>query len=379
MKKIIFICNSFFPFGSAYSSRMLNFARLFRKLGFECFVLADFTKESEYLEGWQDIEGIKYKIIGNQTFRYRYLSKYKILMQNIIGILDDCEDTYIFLNGDDPKQYSYIKRLCIKRKIKTIFESCEWYDVSGYTLGYFDPRYISFQRFMKRKYISEQRVIAISSFLDEHFAKNKASKVVCIPTILDVDNIPYKADTNNKKIVISFVGSIGGNKEVFSNFLVALSKMPHDSVEFRVYGVSRNKFAKIIADRALVRLIEKRTICYGYIKQETIFQAYMESDFTIIFRPNRRSSHAGFPTKLAESMSCGTPVIANNTGDIEKFIFNGQNGYIVDNDSDAIFHLLSSIYNSDDISRNNMRKKARETAEEAFDYKKYLDKVKSVL
>ena len=39
---------------------------------------------------------------------------------------------------------------------------------------------------------------------------------------------------------------------------------------------------------------------------------------------------AGFPTKFAEAISCGTAVIANATSDLPQYLTNGKNGYLVD-------------------------------------------------
>ena len=39
---------------------------------------------------------------------------------------------------------------------------------------------------------------------------------------------------------------------------------------------------------------------------------------------------AGFPTKIAESITLGTPVITSNTSDISKYISDGKDGFILD-------------------------------------------------
>lgn len=60
-----------------------------------------------------------------------------------------------------------------------------------------------------------------------------------------------------------------------------------------------------------------------------MLERYCEADFSIFVRPDRRSSHAGFPTKLAESLAAGTPVITNNTGDIGLYLKDGENGFLL--------------------------------------------------
>jgi glycosyltransferase involved in cell wall biosynthesis len=106
----------------------------------------------------------------------------------------------------------------------------------------------------------------------------------------------------------------------------------------------------------------------------------MKSDFSIFIRPDRRSSHAGFPTKLAESMIAGTPVITNNTGDIGQYLKNGKEGFLLKSGypeelKDIFLHILS-------LSReklNEMRLNARRMAEESFDYRVYCGEMKSFI
>ena len=111
---------------------------------------------------------------------------------------------------------------------------------------------------------------------------------------------------------------------------------------------------------------------FGRIPQEQVEEKLRNADFSIFSRPIRQSSNAGFPTKLAESMSVGTPVITNNTGDISLYLHNGNNGFIANGNSKEslleIFYKITNM-NSDDLME--MRKQARNTAESSFSYEKY--------
>ena len=60
-----------------------------------------------------------------------------------------------------------------------------------------------------------------------------------------------------------------------------------------------------------------------------------EADFTVLMRPNKRYTNAGFPTKLVESLASGVPVIANLTSDIGWAVRDGREGLKVDDYSAA--------------------------------------------
>ena len=70
---------------------------------------------------------------------------------------------------------------------------------------------------------------------------------------------------------------------------------------------------------------------------------YQEHHFSIFMRSHRRSSDAGFPTKLAESLAAETPVLADKTGDIPYYIENGKNGFVVENEANELKKMISIL------------------------------------
>ena len=59
---------------------------------------------------------------------------------------------------------------------------------------------------------------------------------------------------------------------------------------------------------------------YGRIPHEEAIREVALSDWSIIIRENTLSNKAGFPTKFVESISCGTPVIANKFSNVAEYI-----------------------------------------------------------
>lgn len=52
-------------------------------------------------------------------------------------------------------------------------------------------------------------------------------------------------------------------------------------------------------------------------------------DFSAIIREDNRVTKAGFPTKLSESFGCKTPVITTKSSNIEDYIIEDNNGYLI--------------------------------------------------
>ena len=379
----VFLCDSYFPYGRAYSSRVLNISRLLQNICDEVIVIADYSTITKSLGEYQTIDGIKYVSLGTESRKYNYFKRNAAGTNAVARVVNSHigDDIYIIISAGDIIRYKTIKnRFRLLGNVHIIIECCEWYDRTSYILSDFDPRFILFKYRMNHDYFNETRVIVISRWLEAFFSNNPSKKVVRIPTILDTEFTKYATKTGNEKIKIMFAGSMGGDKELFTELLYALSAPTiKENYEFHVYGGTEEKLEKCLGkDSRILQQLNGVVFCHGFVKQEEINAAYSLSDFSVIFRPDRKSSHAGFPTKLAESMASGTPVIANDTGDVSLYINHDNNGYLIKYDRQAIEDCLLGILNKTENERSEMRKEARKTAEDVFDYRCYIEQLKSL-
>ena len=150
--------------------------------------------------------------------------------------------------------------------------------------------------------------------------------------------------------------------------------------EFHIYGPSREKVIENIGGN-FEKLIQAgdSVVIHGYVPQQNMEKIQREADYMLFIRPHRRSSDAGFPTKLGESMSVGTPVISNNTGDISMYLRNGENGFIMNSGNETdVRTVLEKIQNLPKQKYYEMRIRAREMAEKSFDYRVYQDAFKTI-
>lgn len=372
---ILYLTDSFFPTGTAYASRVLNLCSAFTTLDYDVFVLADSTKDCKK----QTINGIKYWTVSKKS---KKLYETKLHIEQLIEKYG--QKIFVVFGAHDTFRFLRLRKYIERKKLKVILECCEWYDVASYKLGYFDYRYLRFQYCIYRGFLKAERIIAISTFLEKHFVRgHENSGIIRIPTILDTKKIAYSQYTSNKKLRIVFAGMIGNNgKENFNSFLTAVASFGSPNpFEICIYGGTESQLRKSLSkDEALsFDQIKDFVHCFGIIPQSEVNQVYMSADFSIIFRPNRRSSHAGFPTKLAESMAAGTPVIANNTGDIGLYLKDGYNGYICENTVDDIKKCLKEILGLGKKQKNEMREHSRLTAETYFDYHEYVEAMHDLL
>ena len=380
MKKILIAIPYLYPFGEAYAARTRALCKLFQETGYEVDILCDKITPN--------FSGKEYGNIYSLEKDYQGLKKLFLLPRDYAKKMDSLleEEHYSFLLSSSMfDRFGYILKVARKHRVKLILESCEWYDIKAFRHGRFDIRYFQFLWCFKNLFKKVDGVVAISRLLKKYYSED-GTKCVVIPGIHDVEKIDYRENLpKGEKLKLLFSGNIGGGKEMFSELLDAIYMLKTEgkTVELHIFGPSMEAVILNLDSegKRAYKNIEDRIIFHGKIPQDKMTQACSQYDFGIFFRPDRRSSHAGFPTKLGEYLSAGTPVITNDTGDISLVMENGVNGYMLSTTADAeeIKTVLNVCIAQSQKERNNMRKAARATAIKRLDYHDYVEALKNFL
>lgn len=366
--KLLVVTDLSFPTGSAMASRINSFCLLFKELGYDIHVIAGKCQDNS----------IEYnKIYKNDIYSYEIVkSNRSEKLQSFIGNenLVECVDSYLNKNNVDlvffnslGALFNKILKVCKKHYVKTILEQCEWYDVTNFRFSYLDLRYIRFNNNINNNYKKVDGIICISKLLEDYY-KKQGVKTIRIPSIFDVKNSLHSENVNNSKIKLIYSGSVGRSKELLKPILKSLNnKDIKDKIELDIYGLNKEQVLNNIDNEN--DLLTNNIKVHGRVNYQELQNALLNSNYQIFIKPVRRSSNAQFPTKLAESMSYGTPIITNNTGDITLYVKNGINGFICDTNN--IDRTLLNIIKIDNKEYNELRINARKTAIENFDYRNY--------
>lgn len=381
--KMLVAMDSYFPYGSAISSRIRCFCALFSELGYDVHVIA-LSSPGELQPGVVTKgENCTYETVKRgskssiDTFRPNLQ-----LIKTVKKRIEEEKTDLIFMTSC-PMYFGRIARIARKKGIPLYVEQCEWLDLSNYKFGKFDPRYWRADKLRACGYRKANGIISISRLLDEHYKKLGVPSIR-IPTILDVrgNKLPARSP-DREKITVVYSGSPGVSKEYLRPVIENLAENARfrERITFHIFGPApKTVLANIGNDETLLKAAGESVVLHGKVPQEEIAGILANADFQLFVRPDRRSSNAGFPTKLGESMAVGTPVVANDTGDIALYLKDGKNGFLLDgNTTESVKKAFVKMLTLSKEEYAGMRKNARTTAEDAFDFRTYVKEVETFL
>ena len=235
-------------------------------------------------------------------------------------------------------------------------------------------------RYLNRK---SDNIIAISSFLSEYY-RRFGRHVIRIPPLIDLDEPKWKTPSKNKSGALRLIyAGTPGNKDLLGSIIrgTLLFQSEIRAIELHLVGVTEEQ-ARNVDSRCLTssKASNIAIICHGRVAQEKVPAMLARASFSVLLRPDEKYAHAGFATKLVESLSAGTPVIANATSDVAEYIRDGHEGLIVNGYSpEALAATLNIAAALPETKRLEMSNAARARAREVFDYRSRCSELRQFL
>ncbi len=375
---VVFVVVCPFPYGEASSIRALNLCHLLHDAGHRVHVISDYPSVSKAAVDFCTYEAVS-------CDKKNFFERNATAKKSVERVKNYCRAHSIdaILTNARFDRFNQLAAFCKKEGLKLFVENCEWYHPSSFKLGVLDLRYWKNQKMIQRDFRKADGFISISRLLHEH---NRGFGIpsVRIPTIMDIDQIvPSETVREKEAITIVYTGNPGKSKEFLLPVIAALAEdeLLRKKIQFHIYGPSRQRvLINIGQQESLLQQAGDSVVIHGKVPQDKMADIVKDADFALFLRPNRRSSNAGFPTKLGECMAVGTPAISNDTGDIGLYLKDGLNGFLLqDTTAASVSAVLHRILQLQLLERQTMRKHARITAEESFNYKKYITDIQKLL
>lgn len=370
-----------FPYGEASSNRVLGLAKAVKEAGFEPVVIGkgeprecDRTAEGEY-----SVEGITYwsygAIRGKSVLdRFRRPVKALEYIKAKYGL-----DMVIVYSSASFPYVPGIIRYCKCSNVTLMADTVEWYQPSTFRYGLFDIRYYLFY-IVFHQYLKRIKNMFVTSTLLERFFNARGVKTLRIPAITDTKNMDV-SDKPGSRTRLIYAGS-PGKKDLLGtavNSLLLLNEDELCKLEFNIFGPDMGTVEKLIGQKMPEKLSEAVRV-HGKVSVQVVAEHLKNSDFSVLVRRPNKVTNAGFASKIAESMGHGVPLMLTDTSDIKLYLSDGQDCIIINgfSESDCAAAIKRAIGLSE-TGLENMKRKARETAERIFDYRCYTDSIKELI
>lgn len=377
-----------FPNGNASSRRVYGVASALVETGYDVVVLSENTEPSEPCvvygrkgKGTLSYIGLSERLPkAASTIRkaYRYLIA---VGERKVRWMDEqpTKPSYVIYYGSSSAFMLRLMLWCRKNNIALIVDVVEWRDASHMVGGgFFSPLNISDKICMRILNHRADGVIAISSYL-EKFYLNRKSHVIRVPTLLDTTRIiATRSNTIIAKtqLTLAYTGESGKRKkDLLNNVIEALFRLNSvgKDVHFIMAGPTPQAILCFPALQSRgISSLPSWIEALGWQTSDRALEIVKNADFMPLLRPLNRVSEAGFPTKFAESMALGTPVICNLTSDLGQYVHDGVEGLVCrDHSVEAFTEAIERALALSPKQYAEMCIAARAMAEQSFDYRAY--------
>lgn len=372
MKWILYVGGFELPDKNAAAQRVVSNSKAFRELGYNTFFIGlSKTSKDNVVKEYENFEYINLSYPKFIKEWYVYLTS----IRELIPFLQKKPDLIIAYNYP-AIALNKLRKWSNKNNIPLIADCTEWYEADGNiifrAIKSFDTNYR--MRVVQPKL---DGMIAISSFLCNYY-KKRMKFVINIPPLVDTSMSKWETksriSTEVSKIKLVYAGSPGtGRKDrldlIFDAFAM-LEPNVRKNYTMSVVGLTKEEYEKAF-NKNVPEVISDILFFKGRLSHIDTLTEIKSSDINVFFRDSNLANTAGFPTKFAESISCGTPVLTNKTSNIDDYLEEGVNGFFVQLEAKAVSEKLYeiSLFTRDKFDR--MKKDCSNS--KLFDYKNYIN------
>ncbi len=395
-KTIVYIGSFDFPMGDAVAKRALGIGMTLSKAGYSVAFIGESKNVARGKISEEKVYGqFKYCSIHKAQSakeHYQYRNDLKIVRnkleewnsKNQIAAVVFCGTKCALFAGG-------LVRICKKMHISTIADSMDWLKTHTGNIIFdaIKQADITYELCVVNQKASG--VIAISKYLSDYYKKRR-KKTLVIPPISPYLKNEKKIETN-EQLTFVYAGipcrlgrplqNVKDAKDRLDLAVQFFYKAHEKNLDFRflIYGLTKEEYCTVFPKQSEwvnELLVAQKVQFMGYTPESIVKLSVEKADYTILLRNKNRTSMAGFPTKIAESITLGTPVITNDTSDICTYVKDGVDGYILDiSDFLSAEEKLTQIHKLGKKQSLKMKKKAQEN--DCFAPETYASRVKDFI
>ena len=386
--RIVYIGSFRFPNLDAAAARVLNVARALRLAGHEVSFISWGGEERACdlcPDGKYRVDGFEYEVTHELDTRGGFLQKAKAKLtrgSQTKKILKERLGEYEAIISYNGSIIRWLVGFTKKYQLKLISDLTEWYDNNELKV----TDWLPYAWNMKRTQMLVKNKIVISHFFDDYYS---TTNNIIVPATCDASEAKWKQGVDEAKekvgefdgITLIYAGT-PARKDAVHYAINAVQRLIDEgaAIRFLIVGAERERYLKKYADLLTKSELSERIQFLGRVPQEEVPSYYALADFMVLLRESNRKSNAGFPTKFAESFTSGTPVIANLTSDLGRYLFNDNTGFVVNEPTEnAVYETLKKRVIG--LTKDKIEQMKRNVGQEAkrLDYHHYVEPLREFM
>lgn len=363
MKKVLYMGGFELPDKNAAAQRVMANAKLLREMGFDI----------SFIGISKDIKNAPCVVNDFTSNPVPYPKNTKEWMHQIFTFIErkrilEQHPDYVVLYNFPAIASLRILRACHKQGIKVIHDLTEWENNNCWSPADV-VRKIDVN--LRMRYCVKQMdgVIAISRYLYDYY--KEYTNTILVPPTVDLGDSKFNREreliSSSKLTKLVYAGCAGqvAAKDRLDFIIKEVNKV--HNVQLDIVGQTIEEFRAAFGNNIE---INDNINFHGRVSHNEAVRFVCDADFQMLIRQNTLKNRAGFPTKLVESFSCCTPVIATVFSNICDYIKDGDNGLLVTKEHplDKVIKLVATMSADDKV-------KMKETCRSftGFDYHSYKD------
>jgi len=386
-KKVAYVGQFQFPHGEAASYRTLGIAQSLRSAEYNTIFCTGQIKNFHPVEKFSDTTKFPFEYINfsqSPMSPLNKIPKYLLSGYNTAKWLDHLRPrpSIVIIYGGYALYAAPILAWCNRNHLPVIADVVEWYQPSHLPGGSFGPFRWNVEIALRYYYPRFGNIIAISKYLEQYY-QMKGCRTLRIPPTLDTSVIsPRIVPSSNGPLTLAYTGT-PGKKDLLNNVLEALIGFDPSgkTVKLIVAGPEPDQIIQSPAFKSRgINSLPPIVDVLGRVSREEAMETVRLADFSVLLRPQLRYAQAGFPTKVAESLAVGTPIMCNLSSDLSDYIHDGKNGLVCrDHTPQSFTDVLNRALKLTPEQKQTMRQSSRWQAEHSFDFRNYVEPLKNFL
>jgi len=264
-----------------------------------------------------------------------YFGHFICIFKTISILLSLKKDDVVIVYSENP--YSFLFKFLHKRA--RLF--AELHEYPAYLIHKsISLKAVRLSKSFEKNLIYFEGLIACSYELKRYYQNytNRKCKYLVMPLLIDFKK--FTCNSFEKEDYIGYCGDFGNNKDGVPALIEAFSIISnkHNNYKLILAGGTNDTSAINFISSLIHRFkLEDRVVLTGVLNHNQMPEFLGKASVLALARPDNLQAKGGFPSKVAEYLASGRPVVLTKVGELDKYLTDNVNVFFSDSDKSEDF------------------------------------------